>query len=553
MRSRIIKYLIISMLFLLISIYYTFLFASHGTIRLLDSYDMLFHWNRISSLDNIITSPTNFNYWGQVGNFTNVFYPWLTMLPGFIIFKLVGSPFSGFLVFLTLITFLTLLSSYYFMNKFVHNTLQALLFAVIYTLSFFRLASVLYRSGVAEYTCYIFIPMLFYAFARLLQGKFAAWPLLALAMSLIILTHPLTGFCSIVMMLVLLFLILFVHVAHHWRYWGELLVAGLKAVLVVTITCIGLFIPMLEQMRFQPINRPVIMNLAQMAQDPLTLWQNTWTTDVRSYSIGIAALIAVLLIAIFIWWDKPVYRLVGIAAIIALILSTKIIPWQYFQNTFMNYLQFPWRFLNLATFFLAIYLSHILTQIVKNVSPLWQLLVLVLTLAGFSIQAAISVQQFNQQPHPKTIITVQNVQTKVSKFTQTDYYPQKSLFFKKDLKHHYFVVDGQKTKLPFTTTDNSYMVKYYNKTTSVIDLPILFYKGVQVQINNVTVPTKSSYRGTVLIYTQAGENNIVVTYHYPFISRLALIISFAGLIILILLILNHKWQIFVYLSKMYRQ
>ena len=134
------KNVIIGVLFIVISLFYTFLFIKPGNIRLLDSYDLLFHWNRISSLGNIFSSPVNFNYWNHVGNFTNVFYPWLTILPGYLIFQLAGSPFTGFLIFLTLITFLTLVSSYYFMHKFSASTLQALLFAVLYSLSFFRLA-----------------------------------------------------------------------------------------------------------------------------------------------------------------------------------------------------------------------------------------------------------------------------------------------------------------------------------------------------------------------------------------------------------------------------
>ncbi|MCO6542011.1 MAG: hypothetical protein J6573_06890 [Lactobacillus sp.] len=549
--NKIIKYTIIGLTFLIISIFYTFLFAPHGSIHLLDSYDLLFHWNRIDSLGNILKSPTNFDYWNHVGNFTNMFYPWLTILPGYLIYKLVGTPLLGFLIFLTLITFLTMVSAYYFMNKWAHNTLQSLLFAIIYTLSFFRLASVFYRVGVAEYLSYIFMPMVFYAAAKLLAGEFESWPILALGMSLIILTHPLTAVTVIIIMLPLPILILFNKISHHWQYWGELLVNGAKAIVLVIITSVGFFLPMIEQKRALQINRPALLDLAQTAQSPYLLFKNSLHTDIRSYSLGIIAIVALILIVLFVWQDKFSYRIVAIEAIIAVILSTKIFPWSSLQNTPLNYLQFPWRFLNIANFFLAIYLSHILVKIVQKFSAIVKLMTLLMVMTACVLQVYMSAQQLFQQTQPLAIITSKNINRQIHEFNQLDYYPQKSLPYSKQIKHHLFLVDGVKTKLNYQTTPDIYQVKYYNKKSATLDLPILFYKGVHVTINNVTVPAHSSHRDTVQIQTQPGVNNIEISYQYTVLAKVALAISCFSLISLILIVSEHKWQLLKKLRKVY--
>lgn len=530
------KNVIIGLLFIVISLFYTFLFIKPGNIRLLDSYDLLFHWNRISSLGNIFSSPVNFNYWNHVGNFTNIFYPWLTILPGYLIFQLTGSPFTGFLIFLTLITFLTLVSSYYFMHKFSTSTLQALLFAVLYSLSFFRLASVFYRVGLAEYLSYMFMPMVFYALAKILQGNFQKWPLLALGLGLIILTHPLTAFLVIMMIGVFVVLMLFTKIAHSWRYWGKLFLSAGKTLLLSALLSCGFIVPLLEQKKAINTNRPALLNLAQTAQDPLLLLKNSLQTDVRSYSLGIIAILAVITIVIFIWRDTTAYRLVAVAALLAIFLSTKLFPWQYLQNTFFNYLQFPWRFLNLANFFLAVYLSHIIRKIFQKSTGIVQLLAFSAVLGGCLTQVVLSSQQLFENTKPLAIVTPQNIKSKIYNFDQQDYYPQKSLPALATIKQHQFFVNGKKVHTFYHTTANTFNVKYYSQHPVKLDIPVLYYRGVEASINNIRQKVQNSARGTVQLRLQPGVNQIEISYHYTFLAQVSLLISLLALGWLLLLL-----------------
>ncbi|AKP66728.1 DUF6541 family protein [Companilactobacillus ginsenosidimutans] len=541
MKKRTSRTVILAIIYIILSVLYTWLFAPHGYIRLMDSYDILFHMNRVSSLGNIVSSPVNFQYWGHVGNMTSEFYPWLTILPGYFIFQLAGNPVTGFLISLTLVTFLTFVSSYYFMKKFSSNTLQSFLFSIIYTLAFFRMASVFYRAGVAEYICYIFVPMLFYEFSELLSGKFSKWPLFALSFSLIVLTHPLTAFTTVIIMIPLVFLILFSKVSHSWNYWYHLLLSGIESIIFVGITTLGFTLPMFQQQKYIPVNRPGLLDLASSAKDPVKMFQLATSTDLRNYSFGIIMILAVIFVVIFIWKDKLAYKLVGIEMLLALILSTSIIPWENLQDTFFNYLQFPWRFLNLFVFFAAIYMSHILTKLVDKRSPLLKLAVMLLVLVGCGSQVYASGDRLNHQitlVKPVSKLTTHNSSGYVHEFTQVDYYPQRSLPHKLKIRQHVAIVDGKRTKLHARVTTSSFIAKYYNVESSTIDLPVLVYKGVNVSINNETAPYTVSDRGTVQIKTKPGQNQIEVSYHYSTVAKASIGISIVGFIALIWLCIN---------------
>ncbi len=88
--------------------------------------------------------------------------------------------------------FLTLVSSYISAIKFSGEQLFGILFALIYTFSFIRNSSVMYRWGLGEYIAYIFIPPLFLCFYNLLrqQPKQLRWVIIFF--SLILYSHVLS-------------------------------------------------------------------------------------------------------------------------------------------------------------------------------------------------------------------------------------------------------------------------------------------------------------------------------------------------------------------------
>lgn len=541
MTSKKLRTIIFGIIFLVLSILYTMLFAPNGNVRLMDSYDLLFHMNRIQSLSNIFVSPVNFSSWGHVGNMTSLFYPWLTIFPGFLIFQLFGNPVLGFLVYLTVINFCTFVSAYYFMKKFSNNTLQSFLFSIIYTLAFFRAASVFYRAGLAEYISYIFIPMIFYEFYQLLIGKFNKWPLFALSFALVVMTHPLSAFTTAIMLVPLVLLVLFSKTSHSWKYWLDLVYSGVKSIFFVGLTTIGFTLPMYQQQKYISVNRPAVIDLWSTAKDPVLLFQDAMKADVRSYSFGAIFVFALILLLIFVWRDQLKYKIIAIEAVLALLLSTNLIPWNTLQDSFLNYLQFPWRFLNPFTFFIAIYLSHILAMLVDKRSGLLKVSVAVVMILICSFQIYVSGTNLNGQitlVKDTPVVKQSESNYIVRRYNQHDYYPNRSLKYFQDIGRHHFIVNDHKTKLHYKYTDSNYTVKYYNQDPVTMDIPVLVYKGLDVTINNEKTNYTISKRGTVEVKTKPGQNVIQLSYHYSTVAKAAIGLNVVSAGLLIWLCVN---------------
>lgn len=100
--------LLISFLISIVSILPMFFFRDK-----LYGDDIVFHINRLLSLDTVWKSPINFTTNGGTGQLINTFYPWLTYYPIFIIYKLTQSVFVAWMSFQFLIRFVTCLLSFY--------------------------------------------------------------------------------------------------------------------------------------------------------------------------------------------------------------------------------------------------------------------------------------------------------------------------------------------------------------------------------------------------------------------------------------------------------
>ena len=182
MASRSWKKIILGLIFLILSILYTILFFNKASF----GETMTFNIAHLKSLSNVLVSPINFDFWNHTGSQMNLFSPWLTILTGwmFVQFNVI----YGFSVYLTIVTFLTLVSAYFFMNKFHKDTFEALLFAIGYTFSLNRLLLVFSNQRLENYLVLIFLPMVYFGAYQFFTNH--AWKTLVWGEALIVWTSP---------------------------------------------------------------------------------------------------------------------------------------------------------------------------------------------------------------------------------------------------------------------------------------------------------------------------------------------------------------------------
>ena len=253
--------------------------------------------------------------------------------------------------------------------------------SLLYTFSSYRLVNLLVRSAVGEYTAMAFIPLIFLGLYRMYfkknDGSIKPCDFLPIVFGFsgILESHVLTAIISLIF--ILLFFIFFIKRSvdpariSAWC-WTVIIIIGLN---------LWFLLPFIESMNMKITgNDPEIINQIQSQGTYLlqlfsigivnvTGHSVTGTKEEMPLSIGIA-LTAGLLMYIFCLISRkkwkldsdPDYRL-GIyfllSAVAALYISSVYFPWDslrsfdYNTARFLCQVQFPWRYLSVASFFLT--------------------------------------------------------------------------------------------------------------------------------------------------------------------------------------------------------
>lgn len=498
--------------------------------------DIYYHFQRIQGLSNNFShgllysniSTTNF---GKIGYGTNIFYPWLTLIPFRLLFQFTGDWISAYYKGLAFYFLVSMLISHYSMKKFTGSTKSAIIFAVIYNFSTYRLIEMFTRAALAEYIASIFLPLLFFGFYELFFGDGKQWKPLAISMSLIIMTHVL----SVLMCLIMFVLIMLAFYAklkfskERWLNFGKAVLTTILGTLVFTV-------PFLSEELFQKYGVPDKQVLA--GQDWKLLLTSSVTNNAHrlvennAYNIG---LLLILAIPVGVWCYKKfsgVYRASYWIFIVSLLLTTNLFPWKIFQNTPIEVIQFPYRFLMFTTLFGTIVATQeivILSQkIIQKRFPIIATGLIIVTggMWMLSIQGAMTSPVI---PSPKWIITQKKINDGLIPDTYlTQYAPKSSLEKFDTITQHQVYVDGKQTIQVPAAVDHGNEFYFDNvKKGSRIDLPFIHYKYTQATVNGDKVPIKDSPRGSVMITAPTTAKHVTV--HLSYGNRplfgLALVIS----------------------------
>lgn len=513
MSNRSWKRIILGFIFLAFSIFYTAIFYRQANF----SQTMIFNIAHLKSLGNVFTSPINFDYWNHSGSQINLFSPWLTLLPGWVLVSL--NTFWGFGVYLTGITLLTFVSAYFYMNKFSHDTFEALLFSVIYTCSFNRFNLIFHDQRLENYLVLIFLPMFYYGAYLFFKNK--SWKTLVWGFALVIWTAPYVALGVAVTLIPIYLLMVFTKRTHHWRYWGTL---GLNSLIVfgmVTLGTIGFIGPLINQQWSKKLVQAPIKNF-----DYVEWFQQLHFSMAQMYMLmGIGILLALLVFLIFLK-SRFSYKVL-IIEIIPLT-AALLIKWQV---TGIDVSRLVLALQSILELFLIIVVSRIIILIFQEFPSIFKLLLLTVTIAG---SGWIVYHQADQIHARQTFAASEKIN--YQKFV-TNYHDEASN------GQNQFLADNRKKDVSFYTKSNDYWIQYYNPVSVNLDLPVQNYSGYSIQLNNEKVAIKESRRKTISLQTQPGKNIIEIHTRYDWIGIVCLLLNLLGFILLSYLsLLNLRWK-----------
>ena len=324
-----------------------------------------------------------------------------------------------------------------------------------------------------------------------------------------------------------------------WNYeknW-KLTIGGLiKSIGATCLLSLGFLFPYFQQMKLG-INPPSSENLSKLALGVTNLFNNSlsnsWGDSLYTIpSLGIICLIF-LMIGIVKTKNTKFEKTIYLLGIISVILSTKLFPWNLFQKHFAL-LQFPWRFLETASIFLLMYgVSATLSS--KSFLKSIGLIICSIMFFYFSANSIENTVKASDQASSQNI-------TSILSYNTADYVSRKAVKNNSVTEEQFFNGNNEKVKLSHTETSTKYLIDLHSYKGSVINTPVLYYKGEKAIIDGKELPIKESSRGTIEILNVPQNGKIEITSQYTKFARTGQIISVISLLGLMVLIIRNYFK-----------
>ena len=524
----------VHLLFIILSILGIWLIQANGEPVMkttLNGLDAAFHFSRIQSLADIFQSPVNFEYFNHIGGIANLFYPWLTVYPMYLLYALTGNIVLSFYIYFMIMTWMGLEITYYCALKMKVKPMPAVITAVIYMFSLCRISNIYYRVAIGEAVAMTFLPLVVYGCYALFYKEKPQWLPLMFGMTLITYTHVISLILATT--LVLCFMVIAL-IQKRWtkQVWWALV----KATLVTLLLASAFLVPMMEMMTAIPISSPQIYQLFESAvkmQDLIAQSLNNDVGAVNTYGIVLFILLGWMIYQhkTCTGFFKPLLWLSGLFTIMA----TQLFPWQFFQSIFM-FIQFPWRFIALASLLISLLFGHYLSTKKISLKKASLIIGVVMMIHASTIEKVMLIDGREFGYNNKAI---QTLITGTDGFNgDRDYIPKKGTGVFDTVKAQHVAVN-RTWIVPKETSYNKNNAKYHivaNKK-GYGALPIYYYKGMTLKHNNKVINCKQDENGLVYIPVNKGNNSYQLTVSYTPIARLAQgisFISFLGLIVFVL-------------------
>lgn len=497
------------------------------------------------------------NLCNNFGYSWNIFYSPLTAYAP-LIFKLFNFSFVNCLkMFMFVVTLLSGIAMYKFVEKVTRNNKIALLASIFYILAPYRITDMYIRVAIAELTSFIFIPIIFSGLYTLLNEEKKSFTLAWGTIGLI-LTHTVVTFYMAVICFI--YLLVFIKKLKNKNILKNLLLNLLLIILTTSFYWVGLL------QHYFATSYEVFVPGRMEVGDKLEYYKTRFSqlfitkkSDQMIYAIGLVTVIGLILTPIA--WSKiekkykKMYVLFLILGLILIFMTLTFFPFEKLPSIF-RMIQFTFRLYEFTSFFFAFVSAINFGIIIKNFNIRDVIVLLIISgllLVPYKGKLDSEVKR-NEQDLINGVEVTQNIGRIHVGMASMEYLPSKAF---NALKTYI----ATREDVPIVLNNSNAIISNYEKNgtnmhfdisnaeaDTKIELPYIYYLGYRVYINGEEIQYSESENGFVEIslaknignMSEAGIVKVVVKYMGTNEMIIATIISIICLAILTIVTIKRE-------------
>lgn len=530
-------------------------------------HDMAFHLSRIVSLANAlkeyqIPHRIQFEMMNGYGYATPLYYGEVFLILPAILYNLYLPLQTCYQIFVVAVNFMTCIISFWCFTRMSNDWKKGLLGSLLYTFASYRMMDVMVRAAVGEYTALVFFPLLVYSLWRIYSKDVYdktsmndGLPMIFAATG-IIHSHILS--CE----MVLLFVILFMLVCFKKTFRKNVLAVLVRSAIISFLLNMWFIVPFIQSMGMH-VNVSSKEKINYIEKSTAYLAQlfgifhtanggNKFraTQGEMPLSIGLPLMIGIcLFIYVYIRKDEwnlqhhdkmKAAKICFVLGLTAVVLASSLFRWDnliYFSANIARIagmVQFPWRYLGIATVLLITMIICILQILEEHISAGAYNQIVLVMVAAMVITEGYSVMEYVNLQQEKRVYSEADVGSNIAGaeyllwHTDVDAYKDRKIIHSADMEC---------TEL-YYYTNGKYHLSCNNKADvqNFIDVPIHAYDNYHVYTNDgkeLGVETGEDNRIRVLIPGNY-QGMIFIKYVVPVSWRLCEIISLVTMGIIVL-------------------
>jgi len=491
-------------------------------------HDLAFHLSRISAIkDNlrsgIIGGLIYPNYLGGYGYGNPLFYSdFFLYIPAFLSY-LGLNVITSYKIFLLIVSFVSVLSMYVCVKGISNNKKSAIISAIIYGFSSYRLIDMFTRAALGETLAFAFAPLVIYGIYEIIYGNPKKYYILIIGMSGLILSHLISTY----LIGILLVILCLVNIKRFMQEKNRIGYLGLAALITFLLTSFYL-LPMLEQMLSGEFVFNNLNETSKLLDRSLPIWsifiefpnhilRELWIPT----GLGLGFLVVIYY---FIKNYKTSSRFVKICFILSIILllcSTNLFPWNLFQGV-LSPIQFPWRLYFIIVLLLSIGGGLLFNEIKLDFYKIFNKIFLIFLIPVLVVGILNFCEPNIKEVGAYEISFGEYMPIEANK----DYILNRGDVITSTIPlEHTFKRDGLKLEIDFSN----------NEGFNSLELPLIYYKGYQAIINGKVTNTYKTSNGLVGVDIDNIESGEIYIYYRGTILQMgSRLISFVTLMILLL-------------------